>query len=110
MPATLVAREKRLAMTPLLVVSGTDINDRPFTDRTHAVDVSGSGLSFETPHNVTVGTRLTVRIHIPPPLRCHFHDQPVYGVRGMVARVARVPHPPHYCVGVKLLAELKGAA
>ena len=110
MPAILAPRERRLAMTPLLVVSGTDIHDKPFTESTHATNVSGGGLSFETPHNVTVGTRLTVRIHLPPALRHHFHDQPVYGVRGMVARVERVPGGRRYCIGVKLLAELRGAA
>jgi hypothetical protein len=110
MPATLTARKKRLAVSPLLIVSGCDIREVPFTERTYALDVAAGGLSFETPHNVTVGTPLTIRIHLPRPLRHRFAGRPVYGVRGVVARVERVPDTGRYRVGVRFVSELSGAA
>jgi hypothetical protein len=107
MPATLVARPRRLALTPVLVVSGIDIHDEPFTERTHAHDVSGGGLSFETPRNLTVGTPLTLRVHLPRALRHRFGGRAVYGVCGRVARVERLA-ARRYRVGVRLLAEIDG--
>jgi hypothetical protein len=76
MPATLTARKRRLALSPLVVLSGTDIRGAPFTERTYALDVSAGGLSLETPHNVTAGTPLMLRIHIPPPCGTVLTDGP----------------------------------
>jgi hypothetical protein len=105
MPATLTDREKRLALTPRLVVSGADIQDRPFTERTHALDVSGAGLSFETTHNLTVGTRLHFLIYVPAALRHRFDGRPVYRVRGLVTRVGHAPGTDRHRIGVQLLED-----
>jgi hypothetical protein len=40
----LLQRSKRRALEPSLIVTGSDAHGVAFVERTHAVDVSGSGI------------------------------------------------------------------
>jgi hypothetical protein len=105
MPATMVDRERRLELRPLLVVSGRDLRGEPFCERTHAVDISGGGLCFECAHNLSLGMCLTIRVYIPHALRRHFRKGPIYSVRGVVSRVEREPGGRRYRVGARFIEE-----
>jgi PilZ domain len=107
MPMTLVDRERRHALTLLLVAAGTDVRGQRFTEITHARDVSASGVGFESAHNLLVGTRLTLKIFIPKALRHRWHDRRTYSIRALVSRVERVPNTARYRIGVRMLEELE---
>jgi hypothetical protein len=106
MPITLVPRERRLALRPLVIASGSDIHGQEFTEATHAVDVSGSGLCFESVHNLLVGTRLAVRVFIPEAVRRRLRDRQSFAVRAMVARIVPASERERFRVGLKMLGPL----
>jgi len=80
-------RGKRVGLRLPVDVSGRDVSGSPFAESTESVNVSGGGLCFETQRTLGVGSRLTLHIQLPPALRKHFGDKPVYRARGVVCRV-----------------------
>jgi hypothetical protein len=109
MPVTVVPRKRRLALTPSLIAIGQDLCGAPFMERTHALDVSAGGLSFESTHNVAVGILLALKILIPHRLRHRFSRRAIYSVHGRVTRVERLPAAGHYRVAMRFLGELEPA-
>jgi hypothetical protein len=105
MPATIVNRERRFDLKPVLVVSGRDLRGERFTERTHAVDISGGGLCFQCAHNLSLGMELLFQVYIPHALRRHFRKGPIYWVRGVVSRVERMPGQESYRVGARFTGE-----
>lgn len=104
MPPTLTTRRPRRDMEPIVLVSGQDLCGDAFTERTHALNVSGSGLCFVTAHNLSVGTRLSLKILIPRGLQKRFGYHPIYPVRAMVCRVEHPPGHDFFRVGARMLA------
>jgi hypothetical protein len=94
-----------LPLTPVVVVSGRDLCGQPFTERTHALDISGGGLGFECLHNLSLGMPLQFQVYIPHALRRHFRRGPVYAVRGVVSRVERLPGRRTYRIGARFTGE-----
>jgi hypothetical protein len=64
---TIVQRERRRGLRLPLNVSGRDARGAPFADRAQTVNLSGGGLCFEAVRRLPVGSRIDLRIPVPPP-------------------------------------------
>ena len=100
-------REKRVGLQLPLDVSGLEVTGAPFAEATRSLNISGGGLCFESTHNLAVGSRVTVRIELPPPLRKHFGSQPTYRALAVVCRVERLGGQPLSRVGARFLGEVE---
>jgi hypothetical protein len=80
-------RKKRLLLQLPLEVSGEDAGGHSFSESTHSLNVSAGGILFESQQKLVVGSRIHLRIEIPPGLRRHFNDQSVYDTRAAVCRI-----------------------
>lgn len=100
-------REKRVGLQLALDVSGLDASGAPFAEDTRSVNISGGGLCFESRHNLGVGSRVTVRIELPPGLRRHFGNKPVYRARAVVCRVERFEGQAVARIGARFLGEVE---
>ena len=105
MPPVLVPRDARWPATPVVVVSAHDTAGFAFTERTHAVDVSGSGLLFESNRELPVGTRVSLRVLIPRPWRPRFKGRAVYSVLGVSRRCERSGRYGRFRVAVRFTGE-----
>ena len=103
----LTDREKRVGLQLPLDVSGLDVAGTPFSESTRSLNVSGGGFCFETSRKLAVGSRVTVHIQLPVPLRRHFGDKPLYRARAVVCRVERLEGRPLSRVGARFLAEVE---
>jgi hypothetical protein len=103
MAASMKPRARRLELPLVIQVSGHDLCGDAFDERTHALDVSGGGLCFESHHNLPVGARLSLQILIPRALRRPFANRPVYPVRVVVRRVAHAPGGDTFRVGARMV-------
>jgi hypothetical protein len=54
-----------------------------------------------------VGSRLVLHIQIPPALRRHFGNRPLYRVRAVVCRVERFQDEATSRVGARFLGEIR---
>jgi hypothetical protein len=106
MPA-IAEREKRVGLNLAVDVSGLDVAGSPFAESTRSLNVSGGGLCFESQHKLTVGSRVTVHIALPPPLRKHFGSRTTYRARAVVCRVERYEGETSARIGAKFLAEVE---
>jgi len=104
--ATLTAREKRVGLHLPIDVSGLDAQGRTFAHSARTLNVSGGGVCFESPRQLSVGSRLAVHIQVPPRLRRHFGGRPVYRVRAVVCRIERASGAPVSKIGARFLEEL----
>jgi hypothetical protein len=104
---TLTARERRLGLHLSLDVSGKDAAGTPFTQTGRTLNISGGGVLFETPRRLLVGSRLVLHIQIPPALRRHFGNRPLYRVRAVVCRVERFQDEATSRVGARFLGEIR---
>ena len=104
---TIVQREPRRGMRLPLNVSGRDARGAPFAERAQTVNVSGGGLCFEAVRALPVGSRLDLRIPVPPSLRRHFGGRSAYAVKAVVCRLESVEGGATYRVGVRFLGELE---
>lgn len=106
MPA-IAEREKRVGLHLPLDVSGLDVTGAPFAEATRSVNISGGGLCFESRQNLAVGSRVSVRIELPPPLRRHFGSRSVYRALAVVCRVERPEGQALSRVGARFLGEVE---
>lgn len=106
MPA-IADREKRVGLQLPVDVSGLDVAGATFAESTRSLNISGGGLCFESQHSLAVGSRLTVRIQLPPPLRRHFGSRATYRARAVVCRVERYEGELSARVGARFLAEVE---
>jgi hypothetical protein len=106
MPA-IATRERRLGLQLSLDVNGEDASGVPFTLAARTRNISGGGLCFESPRRLMVGTRLSLHIQIPPPLRRRFGGKAVYRVRAVVCRLERFEGGSMMRVGARFLGDLE---
>jgi hypothetical protein len=109
MPPRLVPRDRRIAVTPVVFVTACDARGSAFHERTHAVNASGSGLCFDTVHDLAVGTRVRLKVLIPIAWRGRFGSRALYPVRAVVRRIEPAPRPDHRRIGVELVGEDPGS-
>jgi hypothetical protein len=102
---SLFQREKRVGLQLPVKVQGEDAAGARFDEATRSVNVSGGGICFESHRQVAVGARLQLAIELPPKLRHHFGDRPVYTAQAVVCRVERTAGEPVSRVGARFLAE-----
>jgi len=105
--AELTERGKRVGLRLPLDVSGLDEAGSPFADSAASVNISGGGLCFETRRALGVGSRVTLHIQLPPSLRKHFGDRPVYRARALVCRIEPATSVGVSRVGVRFLGEVE---
>ena len=103
----LTQRERRLGLHLSLDVSGKDASGTAFTQTARTLNISGGGVLFESSRNLLVGSRLALHIRIPPALRKHFGNRPLYRVRAVVCRVERLEGQPMARVGARFLGEIE---
>lgn len=104
---TLTEREKRRGLRLSLNVSGRDTRGAPFAERAQTVNISGGGLCFEAVRRLPVGSRVDLRIQVPPPLRHRFGGRTVYGVRAVVCRLEAIEAGATYRIGARFIGELE---
>lgn len=99
-------RQKRVGLHLPLDVDGRDAGGARFSETTRTLNVSGGGLAFETGRDLQMGSRLDLRIELPPPLRHHFGGKAAYAVRAVVCRVERAQGAAIGRIGVRFLGEI----
>lgn len=102
----LADRQKRVGLHLPLDVAGRDPGGARFKETTRTLNVSGGGLAFETGRDIPMGSRLDLRIELPPPLRHHFGGKSEYSVRAVVCRVERPQGAAISRIGVRFLGEI----
>jgi hypothetical protein len=100
-------REKRVGLRLPVSVSGRDVGGAPFAEATRSLNISGGGLCFESRQNLGVGSRVSVRIELPPPLRKHFGSKATYRALAVVCRVERNEGETVCRVGARFLEEVE---
>ena len=100
------SRQKRVGLHLPLEVGGSDARGGRFSDTARTLNVSGGGLAFETGRDLPMGSRLDLRIELPPALRHHFGGKAVYEVRAVVCRVERPQGAAISRIGVRFLDEI----
>lgn len=103
---SIASRPKRVGLHLPLDVDGRDAGGARFSETTRTLNVSGGGLAFETGRDLQMGSRLDLRIELPPPLRHHFGGKAVYSVRAVVCRVERPQGAAIARIGVRFLDEI----
>jgi hypothetical protein len=99
-------RQKRVGLHLPLDVDGRDADGSKFSETTRTLNVSGGGLAFETGRDLQMGSRLDLRIELPPPLRHRFGGKSAYAVRAVVCRVERLQGAAIGRIGVRFLGEI----
>jgi hypothetical protein len=105
--AAISERQRRVGLQLPLDVSGLDASGAPFAEATRSVNLSGGGLCFESRQRLAVGSRVSVRIELPPPLRRHFGSRATYRALAVVCRVERFEGQPLSRVGARFLGEVE---
>jgi hypothetical protein len=103
----LTDREKRVGLRIPVHVTGRDPGGSPFAEATSSLNVSGGGICFESARQLPVGSRVDLRIRVPPALRRHFRGKGVYAVRAVVCRLEHFEGSGMYRVGARFLEELE---
>ena len=103
---SLESRQKRVGLHLPLDVDGREADGARFSETTRTLNVSGGGLAFETARDLQMGSRLDLRIELPPPLRHHFGGKAAYAVRAVVCRVERLQGATIGRIGVRFLGEI----
>ena len=103
----LVQRQQRRGLRLPLNVSGRDARGATFADRAQTVNISGGGLCFEAVRRLPVGSRIDLRIPVPPALRHHFGGRATYAVKAVVCRLEAVEGGATYRIGARFLGELE---
>jgi hypothetical protein len=105
MPPTLTPRDRRLPITPVVFVSARDARGSAFMERTHAVNASGTGLCFDSAHDLAIGSRIRLKVLVPPAWRARFGSRRLYPLRAVVRRSVRGSGDGRFRVAVSLLGE-----
>jgi hypothetical protein len=103
---SLATRPKRVGLHLPLNVDGREAGGAKFSDSTRTLNVSGGGLAFETGRDLQMGSRLDLRIALPPSLRHHFGGKATYSVRAVVCRIERLQGAATGRIGVRFLGEI----
>jgi PilZ domain-containing protein len=103
----IVERERRRGLRLPLILSGRDPRGAPFADRAQTVNVSGGGICFEAVRRLPVGSRVDLRIQVPPPLRSRFGGRAAYAVKAVVCRLEPIEGGATYRIGARFLGELE---
>ena len=104
---TLTERAKRRFLRLPLNLSGRDGRGSPFAERGQTVNVSGGGLCFEAVRRLPVGSRVDLRIQVPPSLRHRFGGRAVYGVKAVVCRLEPIEGGATYRIGARFIGPLE---
>src|SRR5258708_40274207 len=91
-------REKRVALHLPVEVKGQDTSGAAFEEATQSLNISGGGICFESGQKVTAGSRLLLLIQLPPPLRKHFRNRPLYRAPAAVSRGGRLEGEAHSAI------------
>ncbi len=102
-----VDRERRVGLRLPLEVSGQDSEGRTFSQTSQTVNISGGGICFESRRQFPVGTRLTLRIELPPTLQKRFGGRAVYHVHAVVCRLENFEGAALSRIGARFLGEIK---
>ena len=103
----LVQRQQRRGLRLPLNVSGRDARGATFADRAQTVNISGGGRCFEAVRRLPVGSRIDLRIPVPPALRHHFGGRATYAVKAVVCRLEAIEGGATYRIGARFLGELE---
>lgn len=109
MPA-IEKRDKRVGLHLPVEVQGQDAGGRSFDEATRSLNISGGGILFESRHSLMVGTRLVLKIDLPPGLRKHFRGQSTYRARAVVCRVEKADGEAGARIGARFLGEVDPGA
>jgi len=101
-----VDRERRMSLRLPLEVSGEDSEGRPFSQMGQTVNISGGGICFESSRQFPVGTRLSLRIEVPPALQARFGGRTVYQVNAVVCRLENFAGEALSRIGARFLGEV----
>ena len=104
---TIIQRENRRGLRLPQNVSGLDARGAPFAERGQTVNLSGGGLCFEAVRRLPVGSRIDLRIPVPPALRHHFRGRATYAVKAVVCRLEPIEGGATYRIGARFLGELE---
>lgn len=105
--ATIIDRARRRGLRLPLTFSGRDLRGAPFADRAQTVNVSGGGICFEAVRRLPVGSRVDLRIQVPPPLRSRFGGRTAYAVKAVICRLEPIESGATYRIGARFLGELE---
>jgi putative methionine-R-sulfoxide reductase with GAF domain len=84
-------RAERRGLRLELEVRGKDADGRSFKDQAQSRNVSGGGICFASRRLLALGTRLELRIALPPPLRRPFGNRPIYAGRASASAPVSSP-------------------
>ena len=99
-------REQRLGLDLPVEVSGQDSSGASFKEATHSLNVSGGGICFESRRKIQPGSRLMLKVRLPPGLRRHFGGASIYRARAVVCRFEHREGQPAARVGARFLGSL----
>ena len=98
-------RARRLDLQLAVEVSGRDRSGRAFTELGRTRNISGGGVCFESSLHPPIGSRLRLRIQVPPALRPRFGQRAIYEVQAVVCRVENFQGEPSSRVGARFVGE-----
>ena len=105
MPLTTIPRPRRLHLQLQVEVRGRDLGGRAFAEMGRTRNISGRGICFESSLHPPIGSRLLLRIQVPPALRARFGHRAVYQVQAVVCRVENFQGEPSARVGARFVGE-----
>jgi hypothetical protein len=105
--AAITQREKRIGLHLTVEVKGEDTGGSRFRETAVTRNISGGGICFESNRKLMVGSPLVLEIELPPVLRKHFGDRPVYRARAIVCRVEKFEGEETSRIGARFLGEVE---
>lgn len=102
----LVERQKRMPLQLPVEVSGEDVTGHCFAEATRSLNLSGGGICLESVRPLGVGSRLVLKIALPPALRKHFGGHATYSTRAVVCRVESFAGEGRSRIGARFLGEV----
>lgn len=99
----LADRERRLDIQLPVEVRGQDVAGGAVREEARSLNISGGGMCFECGRAVAPGSRIVLKIALPPPLRKHFGGRPEYHVKAVVCRSVRLDPAREFHIGVRFL-------
>jgi hypothetical protein len=103
--AATTPRARRLDLHLPIEVSGRDLKGRAFTEVGRTRNISGGGVCFESSLHPPIGSRVLLRIQVPPALRARFGQRSVYQVQAVICRVENFQGEPSSRVGARFVGE-----
>jgi c-di-GMP-binding flagellar brake protein YcgR len=105
--STMEKRDKRVGLHLQVQVQGQDVAGKPFQETTRTLNISGGGILFESESLLNVGSRLVLKIELPPPLRKHFRGRATYHAKAVVCRVEKLENQATARIGARFLGEVE---